>query len=81
MLYTSALLLSRLSSLCCLSRLVQAAEVYADGSCFRIIMEPTVIRPNKGAYGVPYDLVATGAGTAIQDMLAKLREADILLEQ
>ena len=78
---TSALLLSRLSSLSCLSHIVQAAEVYAEGSCFRIITEPTVIRPNKGAYGMPYDLVATGTETAIEDMLAKLRDADISLEQ
>ncbi len=61
-------------------QLVQGADVYAEGSCFRIIKEPTVIRPNKGAYGVPYDLVATGTGTAIQDMLAKMRDADISLE-
>ena len=81
MLCTSAILLSRLSSLCCMSHLDQSAEMYAEGLRFRIITEPTVIRPNKGAYGVPYDLVATGAGTAIQDMLAKLRDADNSQEQ
>ena len=55
--------------------------MYAGVLSFRIITEPTVIRPNKGAYGVPYDLVATGTGTAIQDMLAKLRDAEISLKQ
>lgn len=46
---------------------------------FRILAEPVAIRPNKSAYGVPYDLVDTSQGSAMSDMLQQLQEADTAL--
>ena len=37
------------------------------------------MRPNKGAYGVPYDLVDTSQGSALSDMLQQIQEADSAL--
>ena len=34
------------------------------------------MRPNKSAYGVPYDLVDTSQGSAMSEMLQQLQEAD-----
>lgn len=46
---------------------------------FRIITEPVALRPNKGAYGVPFDLVDTSTGSAVSEMLQQIREADTAL--
>lgn len=46
---------------------------------FRILTEPVPLRPSKGVYGVPYDLVDTSQGSAVTDMLQQLREADTAL--
>lgn len=46
---------------------------------FRIVTEPIAMRPNKGAYGVPFDLVDTSQGSAMSDMLQQLQEADTAL--
>lgn len=46
---------------------------------FRILTEPTALRPNKSAYGVPYDLVDTSQGSAMSEMLQQLQEADTAL--
>ena len=46
---------------------------------FRILTEPVAMRPNKGAYGVPYDLVDTSHGSAMSEMLQQLQEADSAL--
>ncbi len=46
---------------------------------FRILTEPIALRPSKGAYGVPYDLVDTSQGSAMSEMLQQLREADTAL--
>ena len=37
------------------------------------------MRPNKGAYGVPYDLVDTSQGSALSDMLQQIQEANSAL--
>ena len=37
------------------------------------------MRPNKSAYGVPYDLVDTSQGSAMSEMLQQLQEADTAL--
>lgn len=46
---------------------------------FRILTEPIAIRPNRSAYGVPYDLVDTSQGSAMSEMLQQLQEADTAL--
>lgn len=46
---------------------------------FRILTEPIAMRPNKGAYGVPFDLVDTSQGSAMSEMLQQLQEADTAL--
>lgn len=46
---------------------------------FRILTEPIAMRPNKSAYGVPYDLVDTSQGSAMSEMLQQLQEADTAL--
>ena len=46
---------------------------------FRILTEPVALRPNKGAYGVPFDLVDTSQGSAVSEMLQQLRDADTAL--
>lgn len=46
---------------------------------FRILTEPVAMRPNKGAYGVPYDLVDASQGSAISEMLQQIQEADSAL--
>ena len=46
---------------------------------FRILTEQVAMRPNKGAYGVPYDLVDTSHGSAMSEMLRQLQEADSAL--
>lgn len=46
---------------------------------FRILTEPIAMRPNKGAYGVPYDLVDTSQGSALSDMLQQIQEANSAL--
>ncbi len=46
---------------------------------FRILTEPIALRPNKGAYGVPFDLVDTSQGSAMSEMLQQLQEADTAL--
>lgn len=46
---------------------------------FRILTEPVALRPNKGAYGMPYDLVDTSQGSAVSEMLQQLRDADTAL--
>ena len=46
---------------------------------FRILTEPVALRPNKGAYGMPYDLVDTSRGSAVSEMLQQLRDADTAL--
>ena len=46
---------------------------------FRILTEPAAMRPNKSAYGVPYDLVDTSQGSAMSEMLQQLQEADTAL--
>ena len=43
---------------------------------FRILTEPVAMRPNKSAYGVPYDLVDMSHGSAMSEMLQQLQEAD-----
>ena len=37
------------------------------------------MRPNKSAYGVPYDLVDTSQGSAMSEMMQQLQEADTAL--
>ncbi len=46
---------------------------------FRILTEPIAMRPNQGAYGVPFDLVDTSQGSAMSEMLQQLQEADTAL--
>lgn len=46
---------------------------------FRILTDPVAMRPNKSAYGVPYDLVDTSQGSAMSEMLQQLQEADTAL--
>lgn len=46
---------------------------------FRILSEPIALRPSKGAYGVPFDLVDMSQGSAMSEMLQQLQEADIAL--
>lgn len=46
---------------------------------FRILTEPIAMRPNRSAYGVPYDLVDTSQGSAMSEMLQQLQEADTAL--
>ena len=46
---------------------------------FRILTEPVAMRPNKSAYGVPYDLVDTSQESAMSEMLQQVREADTAL--
>lgn len=46
---------------------------------FRVLTEAIAMRPNKGAYGVPFDLVDTSQGSALSEMLEQLQEADTAL--
>ncbi|KAL0048552.1 hypothetical protein WJX82_005697 [Trebouxia sp. C0006] len=38
---------------------------------FRILTEPIAMRPNKGAYGVPFDLVDTSQGSNVPNAVAQ----------
>lgn len=39
---------------------------------FRIISEPVALRPNKVAYGVPYDFVDASEGSALSQLMEQL---------
>ena len=56
-----------------------ASAASAEPLDFRILTEPIAMRPNKGAYGVPFDLVDTSQGSAMSEMLQQLQEADTAL--
>jgi hypothetical protein len=48
----------------------------AEPAEFRIITEPVALRPDKAAYGVPFDFVDDSEGSALSALLEQARQAD-----
>lgn len=55
----------------------QAGLLESQGVLFRIVEEPNRVQPNMPMYGVPFDMVDTSEGSAVDDLLQRLREAQL----